>query len=111
MFQNSHSAPSSDIASVENFLDKSSAKKSKKDTIIKAYANGSDDTGSVEVQCALLTYKIKELTEHCKFFKKDFSARRGLIAAVVQRKRLLRYLQRTAIDRYKNLIVRLELRK
>ena len=69
------------------------------------------DTGSAEVQVALLTARIKELTEHLKIHKKDHSSRRGLIMMVNKRRKLLNYVQRKDEDRYKTLIGKLGLRK
>jgi small subunit ribosomal protein S15 len=69
------------------------------------------DTGSPEVQVAILTERIRELTEHLKDHKHDFSSRRGLLQMVSKRNALLRYLQRQDRDRYKALIRRLGLRK
>jgi small subunit ribosomal protein S15 len=84
--------------------------KDKKQALIKEYAQGTADTGSVEVQCAILTEKIINLTEHCKKGKKDFQSHRGLLVWVNRRKRLLRYLQRTNIERYQALIKKLGIR-
>jgi small subunit ribosomal protein S15 len=69
------------------------------------------DTGSPESQIALFTFRINQLTEHLKIQKKDFSTQQGLLRLVGQRKRLLNYLQRTDINRYRSLISELELRK
>lgn len=78
--------------------------------IVKTYQKSANDTGSPEVQVALLTSRIKYLTEHFKVHRKDFHSRRGLQALVNQRRKLLRYLKRNSIDRYRDLIKRLELR-
>lgn len=83
----------------------------RKQELIKDYANTSNDTGSVEVQCAILTERIVNLTEHLKSNHKDFHSRRGLLILVGRRKRLLSYLKKNALDRYVNLITRLGLRK
>ena len=69
------------------------------------------DTGSPESQIALFTYRINHLTEHLKGMKKDFSTQQGLLRLVGQRKRLLNYLQKTDIKRYRSLIAELDLRK
>jgi small subunit ribosomal protein S15 len=69
------------------------------------------DTGSADVQVALLTRRIEHLTEHLKTNRKDHSSRRGLLKMVVQRRSLLDYLSRTKSERYKNLIDKLNLRK
>lgn len=69
------------------------------------------DTGSPESQIALFTYRINHLTEHLKGQKKDFSTQQGLLRLVGQRKRLLNYLQKTDIQRYRSLIAELDLRK
>ena len=79
--------------------------------IIKQYANGDGDTGSPEVQIALLTGRISHLTEHLKEHKHDHHSRRGLLLLVGQRRRLLNYLQKTDIGRYRSLIERLGLRR
>ncbi len=75
------------------------------------YKRNEKDTGSVEVQVALLSSRIKELTEHLQSFKKDHSARRGLIMMVNKRRKLLNYLQKDDDARYKELISKLGLRK
>ena len=79
--------------------------------IIKEYQTHEGDTGSPEVQVALLTYRIAELTEHLKVHKKDNHSRRGLFKMVGQRRGLLKYLEKTDIERYRSLIERLGLRK
>lgn len=79
--------------------------------IIKKYATHEGDTGSPEVQIALLTNRITELTEHLKVHKKDNHSRRGLFKMVGQRRGLLKYLEKTDIERYRALIDRLGLRK
>ena len=83
----------------------------KKTEIITAYAITPGDTGSPEVQIAVLTERIKDLTEHLKDHKHDHHSRRGLLLLVGQRRRLLGYLQNVDIDRYRNLIERLGLRR
>ena len=75
------------------------------------FKRGEQDTGSVEVQVALLTSRIKELTEHLKSHKKDHSSRRGLIMMVNKRGKLLSFLQKKDDARYKDLIAKLGLRK
>ena len=85
--------------------------KEKKQEIINEYGTNSQDTGSTEVQIALLTARITELTEHFKVNKKDHASRRGLLKMVGQRRRLLRYLKNTEIDKYRELLVKLNLRK
>lgn len=82
-----------------------------KQDIIKEYATTEGDTGSPEVQVALLTSRIKELTEHAREHKHDHHSRRGLLLLVGKRKRLLRYLEETDIERYRSLIKRLGLRR
>ena len=79
--------------------------------IIKEYATHEGDTGSPEVQIALLTNRITELTEHLKVHKKDNHSRRGLFKMVGQRRGLLKYLEKTDIERYRALIDRLGLIK
>ena len=83
----------------------------KKQTIINEYKQSEKDTGSVQVQVALLTAKIKALTEHLKANDKDNSARRGLLILVGKRKALLSYLERTDREAYAKLIGQLGLRK
>jgi len=82
----------------------------KKD-IIKKFAREKGDTGSPEIQIALLTTKINKLSEHLKEHKKDVHSRRGLLAMVAKRRRLLSYLQKKAEERYKKLIKELKLSK
>ncbi len=79
--------------------------------IISQYKTHGSDTGSPEVQVALLTTRINELTEHFKTHKKDNHSRRGLLKLVSQRRSMLEYLKRTDINRYHELISRLGLRK
>lgn len=83
----------------------------KKKEIIDSHKIHSVDTGSTEVQVALLSARIEGLTEHFKTHKKDHSSRRGLLKLVGQRRRLLDYLKRTDLERYRALINRLGLRK
>lgn len=83
----------------------------KKRALIESYRTHPSDTGSPEVQVALLTTRINELTEHFKVHHKDHHSRRGLLAMVSQRKGLLEYLKRKDVERYKSLIGRLGLRK
>ena len=82
----------------------------KKAKIIKKFAKNEKDTGSSEVQIALLSEGIAYLTEHLKIFKKDHSSRLGLLKLVGQRKRLLRYLKRTNYASYTSLIAELKIR-
>ena len=82
-----------------------------KQEIITGYATKEGDTGSPEVQVALLTERIKELTGHLKGFPKDNHSRRGLLKLVGQRRRLLDYVKRKDADRYLELIKRLGIRK
>ena len=83
----------------------------RKTELIKDYAVADGDTGSPEVQVAILTERIRNLTEHLKEHKKDFHSRRGLLIMVGQRRRLLDYLKRKYAERYDTLIQRLELRR
>ena len=80
-------------------------------TIIKEYQKDPSDTGSADVQIALLTARIRHLTEHFKTHKKDHHSRRGLLRLVSQRKKLLSYVKSNDINSYANLISRLRLRK
>ena len=82
-----------------------------KKAIIDEYATAPGDTGSPEVQVAMLTKRIKDLTEHLKSHKHDHHSRRGLLLLVGQRRRLLGYLQNVDINRYRSLIERLGLRR
>jgi small subunit ribosomal protein S15 len=82
-----------------------------KNQIIADYATTEGDTGSPEVQVALLTRRINDLTEHLKEHKHDHHTRRGLMGLVGRRRRLLRYLQQVDINRYRSLIERLGLRR
>lgn len=79
--------------------------------IIADNARGEGDTGSPEVQVAILTHRVNELTEHLKDHPKDHHCRRGLLVMVGRRKRLLDYLRREDIDRYRELIAKLGLRR
>lgn len=85
--------------------------KEKKEQIIKEYALKEGDTGSPEVQVAILTARINELNDHLKVHKKDHHSRRGLLKMVGQRRNLLGYLRKMDVERYRNLIGRLGLRK
>ncbi len=85
--------------------------KEKKAEIIAAYGRTANDTGSPEVQIALLSERINELTEHLKNNQKDFHSRRGLLKMVGQRRGLLEYLKKTDIEGYRALIEKLGLRK
>ena len=82
-----------------------------KKSIIDQYATKPGDTGSPEVQIALLSKRIADLTEHLKTHKHDHHSRRGLLLLVGQRRRLLKYLQATDIERYRSLIERLGIRR
>ncbi|MFZ9180802.1 MAG: 30S ribosomal protein S15 [Rickettsiales bacterium] len=84
--------------------------KNKKEIIAK-FATKEKDTGSVEVQCAVLSQKIDNLTEHLKSHTKDHSSRRGLLILVSKRRRLLDYLKNISNQRYEDLIKKLEIRK
>ncbi|MCG2691415.1 30S ribosomal protein S15 [Microgenomates group bacterium] len=86
-------------------------KTDKKQTIIKKFALQKDDTGSPEVQIALLTERINDLTEHLKTHAKDNHSRRGLLAMVSKRRRLLNYLTRKDKKRYQAIITKLKLKK
>ena len=82
-----------------------------KDEIIREYATRDGDTGSPEVQVALLTSRIQHLTEHMREHKHDFHSQRGLLQMVGRRRRLLKYLQKKDVERYRTLIGRLGLRR
>ncbi len=85
--------------------------KAKKTEVITTYQAREGDTGSTEVQVALLTERISQLTTHMAAHRKDFHTQRGLIMLVSQRRRLLAYLSREDVGRYNNLIKKLGLRK
>lgn len=85
--------------------------KRKKDSIIARFKTHKDDTGSSEVQIAILSEEIKELTEHLKQHKKDFSSRRGLLRKIGQRRRLMRYLEKDNLESYTKIAKKLKLRK
>ena len=85
--------------------------KQEKQAIMKEYATKEGDTGSPEVQVAILTARINDLNEHLKVHKKDHHSRRGLLKMVGQRRGLLAYLKKTDIERYRALIEKLGLRK
>jgi len=85
--------------------------KEKKEKMVKDYRLHDTDTGSVEVQVALLTARVNELTEHLKIHVKDHHSRKGLLMMVGQRRRLLEYLKRSDLDAYRALIENLNLRK
>ncbi|MGC8737721.1 MAG: 30S ribosomal protein S15 [Candidatus Hydrogenedens sp.] len=85
--------------------------KEKKQELIQEFARTNEDTGSPEVQVAILTERIRELTEHLKKHKKDFASRRGLLQMVGKRRSLLAYLRKSDFERYQALIDKLNLRK
>ncbi len=85
--------------------------KERKQELIRQFARTTGDTGSPEVQVAILTERIRELTEHLKKHKKDFASRRGLLQMVGKRRSLLAYLRKTDVERYQTLIDKLNLRK
>jgi small subunit ribosomal protein S15 len=80
-------------------------------SVITKFGKTDKDTGASEVQVALFTGRINQLTEHCRQFKKDKSSQRSLLILVGKRRRLLKYLQRTSIEKYRSLIKELGLRK
>ena len=81
-----------------------------KTEIIEKFGKNAKDSGNVEVQVALFTQKINELTEHLKANKKDFQGRRGLLMMVGKRKRLLSYIKKNNLDQYRELIKKLNIR-
>lgn len=85
--------------------------KEKKQEIIGDFETGKGDTGSPEVQIALLTTRINELTEHLKVHRKDYASRRGLLKMVGTRSALLKYVNKKDVKRYRDIISRLGLRK
>ncbi len=82
-----------------------------KSAVVKEFAQGAKDTGSVEVQCAVITKQLNNLSEHLKVHKNDFSSKRGLIILVGKRRSLLDYLKSKSVARYEALIKKLEIRK
>ncbi len=86
-------------------------KKEQKKEIIGEFGSNDKDTGSTEVQIALLTTRIKELTEHFKVHKKDHASRRGLLKLVGRRRKLLKYLKKTNLEGYRAILKQLNLRK
>jgi small subunit ribosomal protein S15 len=99
------SGSSGNIVTGVNMIDKK-----KKAQIIKKFATHENDTGSSEVQIALLTEEIKNLTEHLKMHKKDFSSRRGLLSKVSERRKLLKYLEKENAESFADLISKLKLK-
>lgn len=85
--------------------------KTQKKSIIEEYQATDQDTGSTEVQVAILTNRIKDLTEHLRIHKHDEATRRGLLKLVGRRKRLLEYLNREDVARYRSIVAKLGLRK
>jgi small subunit ribosomal protein S15 len=85
--------------------------KDQKTELIGKYGRSPDDTGSAEVQVALLTERINELTEHLRGHSKDHHSRRGLLMLVGKRRRLLRYLERSDLERYRSLVGELGIRR
>ena len=85
--------------------------KERKQEVINAFKRDEKDTGSSEVQIALLTERINELTEHLKEHKKDNHSRRGLLQMVGKRKSLLNYLSKTDLEKYREIVEKLNLRK
>ena len=88
-----------------------SIEKEKTVEIIKNFGKGGKDTGSADVQVAILSERIKNLTDHLKVHKKDFGSRRGLLSMVGQRRNLLQYIKNKNDDRYQGLIQKLGLRR
>ena len=85
--------------------------KEKKQEVMSQYAQSTNDTGSAEVQCAIISERIKSLTDHLNENKKDTQAKRGLLMLVAKRRKLLRYLEGVSKSRYQDLIKKLGIRK
>jgi small subunit ribosomal protein S15 len=85
--------------------------KERKQGLISDFKRGDTDTGSPEIQISILTTRVADLTEHLRTHKKDYASRRGLLAMVSRRRRLLDYLKRIAPQRYLDIIRRLDIRK
>lgn len=98
-------------ADVESVVNTMSITKECKQQVVEEFRKSADDTGSPEVQIAILTRRVNELTEHMRARKKDFASRRGLLKIVSRRRRLLNYLKRVDPQRYIDILQRLELRK
>ena len=94
-----------------NVYRRKSLTKQQKAEIVKEYGRTPEDTGSPEVQVAILTFRIRELTEHLKENKKDHHSRRGMLKMIGQRRNLLEYLKKKDLDAYRALIEKLGLRK
>ena len=97
-------------ANTEGSIHTVALKKVQKSAVIDRYRRQTNDTGSAEVQIALLTESINELTEHLKIHKKDHASRRGLLMKVGKRRSLLRYLERADLERYRAIVGKLGLR-
>ena len=85
--------------------------KEEKNKVFEKYGSAKTDTGSAESQIALFTTRIKNLTDHLQTNKKDHSSRRGLLQLVGKRRKLIKYLQNTDIERYRSILTKLDLRK
>jgi small subunit ribosomal protein S15 len=88
-----------------------SLKKEEKQEVVVKFGANEKDTGSTDVQIALLTKRINQLTEHFQIHKKDHNSRRGLLKLVGQRRKLLKYLKRMNLDKYRSILEQLNLRK
>ena len=95
---------------VEEMADKLSITKERTAELIKEYGKGQNDSGSVEVQVAIMTERIRNLTEHLKVHKKDNHSRRGLMKLIGKRRGLLKYIKSRNIDEYRDLVKRLGIR-
>ncbi|MEA1994568.1 MAG: 30S ribosomal protein S15 [Campylobacterota bacterium] len=84
--------------------------KERKEEVVKEFGVNEKDTGSIEVQVALITERVKYLTEHFKVHKKDFHSRRGLLKLIGRRRKFLNYLKRDSFQKYKDVISRLHIR-
>ena len=109
--QNEAVGPGGALVPCYGFASRMSLAAEKKQEIVAKYGRADGDTGSTEVQVALLTARINELTEHLRSHRKDHHSRRGLLMLVGKRRRLLRYLQSSDIERYRSLIQELGLRR
>ena len=103
--------PAQDICNGNSTMTQMALTKERKTELIDGYKRGDNDTGSPEVQIAILTTRINELTEHMRTHKKDYASRRGLLMMVSRRRRLLDYLKGIAPQRYVGIIRRLNIRK
>src|SRR5438270_10083861 len=105
------SAPGSFVRGPASLTGRMTLTKDRKHELVSEYGDGDGDTGKTEVQIALMTERINELTEHLRVHRKDHHSRRGLLMLVGRRRRLLNYLRRADLERYRALVAKLGLRR